>query len=288
MNTLSIKFIFFGTPRRGAKILEILKGGGLIPSLIVTAPDMPKGRGLKLSPSEVKQWAIENEIPFLQPSNLEDASFRESISKKKYQLGVVVSYGKMMPNWLLDLPQNGSLNLHFSLLPKYRGAIPAEAAILNGDTETGVSVVLMDEKLDHGPIVGLTTYPMPDPLPTSFELVEALSLIGGKLLLEVIPDFVAGKIQPREQEHVNASYTKKIRKEDGLIDLGENPLTNWRKIQAYREWPKPYFFSQKKGQQIRVIIRDAKFENGKLEILKVTPEGRKEISYSDWKKQSPL
>lgn len=278
----NINFVFFGTPRRGVAILDILKKGGLIPSLIVTGQDMPKGRGLKIFPPEVKTWAIQNSIPYLQPKDLGEKSFKESITLKTCDLFLVVSYGKIMPKWLLDIPKLGSLNLHFSLLPIYRGAIPVEASILNGDRETGVSITLMDEKLDHGPIIGKVKFTMPEHLPTSFELVEKLSEIGGKLLLETIPDFINGKIVAEEQIHEDSTYCKKIKKEDAFIDLKDDAYLNWRKIRAYHDWPKPFFFVEKKGKKIRVIIREAKYESGKLEILRVIPEGKKEISYTDF------
>ena len=252
-----------------------------MPDLIVTGPDKPRGRGLKLSETEVKKWAIENSVPVLQPENLEDESFKKEIAKE-WDMFVVVSYGKIMPKWLLDIPKYGSINVHFSLLPKYRGATPVESAILAGEPETGISIIIMDEKVDHGPVIAMEKISIAKPLPTSFELVEKLSVIGGRLLAKTIPQFFHGQISPKEQEHGKATYSRKISKMDALINLEDDPLINWRKIQAYHESPRPFFFTQKKGKKTRVIIRSAECKDGKLEILKVIPEGKKEISYKDF------
>src|SRR3989344_2265054 len=132
-------FVFFGTPEVASETLEILKKSGFLPTLIITSPDKPKGRKMAVSPTPVKTWAIENSIPFLQPDKL-DEDFANKLSAISYQLSVVVAYGKIIPESILNMPKLGSINIHYSLLPKYRGASPVESAILNGETETGVTI----------------------------------------------------------------------------------------------------------------------------------------------------
>ena len=147
-----IKFVFFGTPELSVEILEHLKENGFIPSLIVTNPDRPQGRKMILTPPPVKLWAQKNEIKFLQPEKL-DSVFNLQLATYNPQLFIVVAYGKILPKKVLEIPEKGTLNIHYSLLPKYRGASPIESAILNDDKDTGVSIMLMDERMDHGPVV---------------------------------------------------------------------------------------------------------------------------------------
>ena len=264
-------------------VLDILKERGLVPSLVVTRPDAPKGRGQHLSESEVKKWANENSVPTLEPERL-DEDFKQKFLMENWDLCVVVAYGKILPKWLLDTPKHGALNIHFSLLPLYRGATPVETQILEGVEETGVTIVLMDEEMDHGLIVAQEMIPMPSPLPTNDELVKTLSEVGGKLLADTIPEWTLGNIDPQEQGHEYATYTRKFEKSEAEIDLSDNPVKNFRKIQAFSTWPRPYFFVEKNGQKIRVVITEAHIENDRLVLDKVIPEGKKEVGWEDFKK----
>lgn len=269
-------FAFFGTSEVSVHVLETLKEAGYVPNLIVTMPDKPKGRKFVITPPEVKTWGEENGIKVLQPEKLDEA-FIHDLKKESWDLFIVVAYGKIMPKTLLDIPIHKSINVHYSLLPKFRGSSPVEGAILADDKETGVTLIQMDEAMDHGPIiaqekVNLTEWPL-----KRCDLMTALNEVGGKLLVETLPIWLEGKIIPTEQDHTQATFVKMIKKENALLDLTDDEYTNYRKIMAYETWPRAYFLKDGK----RVIINAAEWKDGKLRILRVTPEGRKEMNYSD-------
>jgi len=268
-------FVFFGTPDIAVTVLEVLKEEGFVPTHIVTAPDRPAGRGMKMTPPPVKAWATKNNIRVLQPENLDD-SFIDVLRETRADVFVVTAYGKILPKNLLDLPTHGSLNVHPSLLPKYRGASPIESQILADDRQTGVTIMLMDEQMDHGPLLAQTQVELEDWPPKIGDLYEALGYEGGKLLAYVLPRFVAGEIEAIPQNHKEATFCKKIKKEDGHIELDDDPYTNYLKFRAYERWPRTYFFT-KDGK--RAVISDGKYENGELVIKKVIPEGKKETPY---------
>ncbi len=278
-------FVFFGTPELSADILEYLKKRGLVPSLIVTNPDRPAGRGLVPASSPVKLWALKNKIPRLQPEYLLDPDFIYTLKAAKCNLFIVVAYGKIIPREILAIPSKGSLNIHYSLLPKYRGASPVESAILADDRDVGVSIILLDEKMDHGPIVAEEKVIAPHWPPSAPELRKWCNETGARLLADTIPLWLEGKILAREQDHDKATYAEKISKEDGLLDLTDSQYKNFLKIQAYKIWPRAYFFAAVKGKKIRVTVADAKWENGQLAITRVIPEGKREVSYQDFQKQ---
>jgi methionyl-tRNA formyltransferase len=268
-------FIFWGTPEVAKKTLEILNKNGYTPSLIITAPDKPSGRKMIITPPEVKTWAIENNIPYLQPEKL-DKEFIDKLKEKKFILSIVVAYGKIIPEEILNLPQKGSINIHFSLLPKYRGASPVESAILNGDEETGVSIQKMEYKMDSGPIIASEKTNI-DRDEKINELKERLTHLGGELLVRILPEFMEDKITPMVQDENLATFSRKIKKEDGLIDLDADPQKNYNKFRAYFVWPRTFFFKDGK----RIIITKAKLENEKFIIEKVIPEGKKEVPFTD-------
>ncbi|GMQ94938.1 MAG: methionyl-tRNA formyltransferase [Patescibacteria group bacterium] len=265
--------VFFGTPQFAVYVLEELENIGLVPSLVVTAPDRPAGRKLTLTPPPVKVWAEKHSIPVLQPEKLDD-EFRYKLQVASYKLFIVAAYGKILPKEILDIPEHGTLNVHPSLLPKYRGPSPIESAILSGDEETGIAIMLVDEEMDHGPILESRTLTIGDQ--NKEELGEKLFRLGGQLLADIIPKLIDGEIKATPQDHALATYTKKIVKGDGLIDLSDDPKTNWRKFRAYRGWPGTYFFTENGA---RVKITDAEFKDGEFIIKKVIPEGKKEVVY---------
>ncbi|MEI8337611.1 MAG: methionyl-tRNA formyltransferase [bacterium] len=277
------RFVFFGTPEPAEEILNELKTRGLVPNLIVTNPDKIVGRKQILTSSPVKKWALENNIPILQPENL-DSKFVSELKENNWDLFIVVAYGKIIPKELLEIPKFGSINVHYSLLPKYRGASPVESQILNDDKETGVSIILIDEKMDHGPIlaqapVNITNWP-----PTSQILRSKSNKIAGEILAQIIPKYISGKIIPKEQDHSKATYTKKFLTEDGLINLDDDPYKNYLKIQAFSNWLPVYFFIEHHGKKIRVKITEAEFADGELCLKKVIPEGKKEMDFESFKR----
>ena len=242
-----MKFAFFGTDYFATIILEELQKAGFVADLIVTAPDKPKGRKLLLTPPPVKTWAQNNNIKFIQPEKLT----LEIFSGTTWDMFIVASYGLIIPQEIINLPKHRTLNVHPSMLPKLRGASPIETAILE-ENETGVTIIRIDEKMDHGPIIAqkdLVSWTT-ETVPSTPELEKVLAHSGGSLLAEIIPDWISGNISEQEQEHEFATYTKKITKEDGLIDLKDSPELNYRKIQTHKEWPRSYFFIKHNQSQV--------------------------------------
>ena len=281
----SFSFVFFGTPEPAVEILEALNAAGYAPALIVTNPDEPKERNLKLAPSPVKVWAVNHCIPVLQPRILTDLDFLYKLKAKSYQLFIVVAYGAILPKELLQIPRRGALNVHYSLLPKYRGASPVEFQILADDRETGVSILLLDEEMDHGGIVARKAVSVSPWPPTAPELRKKYNEAAGKLLVEILPAWIAGSIQVKPQDHARATYTRKIKPEDRLVRLEDNARSNYLKIQACAAWG-TYFFAGREGAlsfpKIRVRIKSAEFKDGKLLITRVVPEGKREMDYDDF------
>ena len=288
MQNKDLKFAFFGTPDVASETLEILKENGYVPSLIITAPDKPQGRKMIITPPPVKVWAEKNNIPYIQPekmSELGDLSGKglscglplrtviEKDTKRLFDLFIVVAYGKILPEELINLPKLGSINIHYSLLPKYRGASPVESAILNNDKETGISIQKMQFKMDSGPIIAQETVEiLPDE--KAAELRKRLIKTGGELLVKTLPNYIENKIIPISQDEAQATFCKKIKKEDGLIDLNDDPIKNYNKFRAYATWPRTFFFRDEK----RIIITDAKLEDNKFIIKNIIPEGGKETN----------
>jgi len=276
-----LKFIFFGTPEVSSKTLEILKQSGFIPTLIVTSTDKPQGRKMVLTPPPTKIWAIENNIEYIQPEKL-NIEVIQKLKSFNSDLFIVVAYGKIMPEELIQSPKLGSINIHYSLLPKYRGASPVESAILKGEKTTGISIQQMEYKMDSGPILAEEKI---DILPTETTEELRLRLIekGGALLVDILPKLVKAEIKPEIQNELEATFCKKIKKEDGLVDpFNDDPTITYNKFRAYSKWPRIYYFKDGK----RIIITDASIIEGKFVIQKVLPEGKKEISWEEFKKQN--
>lgn len=277
----SLKIAFFGTPGFAVQILEKLKESGLTPSLIITTPSKSKGRNLILTHPETMLWGQKNKVKVLQPEKLRDEKFLKKMSETDWDLFIVASYGKIIPKEILAMPKYGTLNVHPSLLPRLRGASPIQSAILKED-KTGVTIMLMDEEMDHGPILMQEELNIENWPPKITILENMLAKLGGELLVQTIPQWVNKDINARHQDHSEATYIDKINKEDGLIDFNDDAFLNYRKIQAFEVWPKPYFFTKRNNKDIRVIIKDANFKDGELIITRVLPEGKKEMDYQDF------
>ncbi len=276
----NVKIAFFGNSDFSLIALKELKNNGVIPSIIVTTPDKPQGRKMVLTPTPTKVWAEENGVECIEPIKLKDEIFLDKI--KNYNLYIVASYGKIIPKIVIDLPKYKVLNIHPSLLPKYRGPSPLQEQILNNEKEVGVSIMLVDEQVDHGAVVSQKIVAV-EGWPAGFNyLQEKLAAEGSQLLAEILPDWIKGKIEPVAQDDSLATFTKKVQKQDGLLDLSKDSLKNYLKILAFEEWPKTYFEIEKGAQKIRVIVKKAISENGLLKILNVIPEGKKEMLYSDF------
>lgn len=278
-----LKTIFFGTSFFSVLVLDELKNDGFLPTLIITAEDKPVGRKLILTPPPVKIWAMDHGIPHIQPKSLRKDFLPSFITEhgKDWDLFLVASYGKIIPKEVLDIPRFGALNVHPSLLPKLRGASPLQSAILF-ENETGVTIMKIDEEMDHGPLLDQKKIDFPSWPPSYDELEKVLGKEGGKMLADIIPPWIEGKIKEIPQNHIEATFTKKIEKEDGYIDLLENPELNYRKIQAFSHWPKAYYFEEVDNKKIRVNVTEAELRNGELKIKRVIPEGRKEMRHDDF------
>ncbi|MBI2630741.1 methionyl-tRNA formyltransferase [Candidatus Nomurabacteria bacterium] len=275
-----LNFAFFGTPDVASETLEILKQGGYLPSLIITSPDKPQGRKMIVTPPPVKVWAKENNILYIQPEKLTKEEIR-----KDFDLFIVVAYGKIIPENILNMPKWGSINIHYSLLPKYRGASPVESAILNGETETGVTIQEMVYKMDAGPIIAQEKITI-TPDEKAPELRKRFIKIGGGLLVKTLetPSLRPGSEHSpfaggEKQDESQATYCQKIKKEDGLLNLvAESPSALYNKFRAYAHWPRTFFFKNGK----RIIVTDAALENGRFVIKKVLPEGKKETTWDNF------
>lgn len=279
MTQKNTQFVFFGTPDIAVHILNELKKKNLLPSLIVTAPDRKQGRGMRLTPPDVKVWATERDIEVQQPEKL-DRAWIVNLMQREYEFGVVAAYGKIIPQELIDIFPKGILNVHPSLLPLYRGASPIRSQILNDEQNIGVTIMLMDALLDHGPIltqehVDIDNWPI-----LGKELDIILARKSGELLAATIPSWLSGDINPQEQDHEVATHTKKIKKEDGELSFEDSAYTNFLKICAYDGWPRAYFLENGK----RVIITKASYEDGELQIHSVIPEGKKEMAWEEYKR----
>lgn len=275
-----ISIAFFGTSKFSVTILDYLKEAGFMPDIIVTVPDKPQGRKMIIAPPDTKKWAVENNIALIQPETLKDVP--KELKEKEWDLFIVASYGKIIPEDILKIPEHKTLNVHPSLLPKFRGASPVQSTILADEKETGVTIMLVDEKMDHGAIVAQASVSVEDWPPKAGLLKDLLANVGGELLVETIIPWMNGEINEEEQNHDDATYVKKIMKEDGLVDLNDDSYKNFLKIQAFDTWPGTYFFLEHNNKKIRIKIIEAEFLNNKLNIKRVIPEGKKEMDYQDF------
>ncbi len=217
---------------------------------VVTQPDKPKGRDLKLQASAVKQLALKLNLPVLQPEKARAESFVATLRELKPDLIVVVAYGQILPQTILDLPQFGCLNVHTSLLPKYRGAAPIQWAILDDEPQTGVTIMQMDAGLDTGDILSQTITPI-HATDNSQTLHDRLAILGAEVLTQTIPELIAGKIVPKKQPE-GGSYARKISKEDGNLNWSEPARKLWNQVRAFTPWPGGFTF-QKIGETKRLL-----------------------------------
>ncbi len=287
------RIIFFGTPEFSAITLEGLIKGGYKPILVVCAPDKPVGRKKIITPPPAKKIAEKNKIKVIQPENLKEIESKFLLSLKP-DLGISSAYGKIIPKKILDIPKKGFLNLHPSLLPKYRGPSPIQTAILNGDKETGATIMLMDKKIDHGPILAQKKIKI-KPNIIYKELEKELAEIGSNLLLKTIPKWLEGKIKPKPQNEKKATYTKIIKKEDGKIDWNKSAKKIEQKIRAFSSWPGAFAFFKKNSKILKAEILEAETSNkevpnclcikcGKdyLLIKKIKPQGKNPMGGKDF------
>lgn len=265
-------FIFFGSSEFAKIILKKLLEFKMKPFLIITNPPKPKGRKKILSPTPVYLLAQENNIPVLMPEKLNDQDFINEFKKLKPELVILTAYGKIIPSELLNIPLKGFINLHPSLLPQWRGATPIQSAILHGDTETGVSLMLMDEQIDHGPIIQRTKYEIQDKRLTYEELSTELAFLGADLIIKTVPQFLKGKISPVLQDHSLATYCQKILPEDEKIQWNETNIQIDRKVRALN--PHPGVYTKAVNSEGNELI---------LKIIKGYPENKESLEQTPGK-----
>jgi methionyl-tRNA formyltransferase len=237
-----LRVVFFGTAELAcASLSALIESPGFSLAAIVTQPDRPKGRNLHPQPSPVKVLAAGKALPVLQPERARQENFVQTLGEFQPDLIVVAAYGQILPGALLELPRFGCLNVHTSLLPKYRGAAPIQWAILNDEPETGVTIMKMDEGLDTGDLLASQSTPI-TPADNAQTLHDRLAMIGAGLLVKTVSEYVAGKIVPRKQPQTGASYARKITKEDGRLDWTQPARSLWNRVRALVPWPGTYTF----------------------------------------------
>jgi methionyl-tRNA formyltransferase len=235
--TQSLGLVFCGTPDFAVLTLEKLVAAGFRVHLVVTRPDRPKGRGLELVACPVKQSALRLNLPITQPDQIKtNDEFRAQLTALKPEAIIVVGYGRLIPPWMLDLPPFGNINLHASLLPKYRGAAPIQWAIANGESVTGVTTMRLDPGLDTGDILLQTEIPIA-PEDTAEMLAPRLASIGADLMVETLRGLQAGSIRPRPQDHSQATLAPILTKEDGLVNFSRSAAEIFNRLRGFQPWP---------------------------------------------------
>lgn len=231
-----MSIIFIGTPAFAVPSLQRLAAAGHDIAAVITQPDRPADRGRHKRPSAVKEAALKLGLAILQPESLRDPAAVNQVRALAPECAVAVAYGQILRPEFLAVPTRGVVNVHPSLLPKYRGASPIPAAILAGDELTGVTIMLMDAGMDSGPILAQSTHPV-DPEDTAGTLSERLAAFGADLLAKTLPRWLHNDIEPHPQDPAQATTTSLLRKEDGAIDWTRPAPEIWRRVRAYNPWP---------------------------------------------------
>lgn len=269
-----MKIMFMGTPEIAIPSLNELSKNHEI-CCIVTQADKPRGRGHKLTSSPVAAWGEEHAIDVLKPISLKDNQFMPELEKYSPDIICVVAYGKILPNYILEYPIFGSYNLHFSLLPKYRGAAPVQRAIINGEEETGVCIIEMAEKLDAGDIIYQEKYPI-EKTDTAESLFKILSFAGGKALAYAIDNLKS--LEKTKQNDAESTYAEMLTKENSFIDFSKSPEEIVNFIRGYN--PSPIARMEHEGEILKVL--SAEIKNGELNLLEVQPPNKGKMLFKDY------
>lgn len=299
-NHIALSFVFFGTPNFSEIVLKILIDNGYKPSLVISAPDKPVGRKQILTPSPVKQFATEHGLNVRTPASKKELILAmEQLNNRTMKFGILAAYGLILPPEAIKSLQKGTLNIHPSLLPKYRGPTPIQTAILKGEKETGVTIIKLNEKIDEGEIVAQEKVPI-SPTHTTISLGEKLFTIGANLLIKILPKYLNNKVQliPQNQSEYHVlkhdTITQKFTKQDGFIPLEDLKIATAlsvhpreggdpglaviidRKFRAFQPWP-GIWTTLENGK--RMLITKCHPENGVLKIDFVKKEGEKEEKF---------
>lgn len=294
--------VFCGTPHFAVPTLEKLIEAGYSVPLVVTQPDRPRGRGMEVTVSPVKEAALRLNLNVTQPDKIKhNAEFQRQLESIHPDAIIVVGYGRIIPQWVIDLPRLGNLNLHASLLPKYRGAAPIQWAIANGESVTGVTTMRIDAGLDTGDILLQRETPI-DADDTAVTLAPKLADIGADLMLETLRGLESGEIHPAMQDHSRATLAPILKKEDGRIDFARSATEIWNRLRGFQPWPGAY--TAYKGRQLQVhkavpvqamkmlAASEVTIEGGRLftgcghgttiELLELQPEGKRIMAARDF------
>lgn len=296
----SLTLVFCGTPQFAAPTLRKLVETGFRIPLVVTQPDRPRGRGMGLAASPVKQCALELNLQITQPAKIkENTEFRAQLQSIKPDGIIVVGYGRMIPQWMLDLPPLGNLNLHASLLPKYRGAAPVQWAIANGESSSGVTTMKIDAGLDTGDILLQQEVPIA-PNDTSETLASQLAHMGADLMIETLRGLQLGSIKPHPQDHAKATLAPILTREDGRINFRRPAQEICNRLRGFQPWPGAFTVFREKNLHIWdaavvpekiAAVGELRIESNSvfvgcggniLELLQLQPEGKKRMSAKDF------
>ena len=310
MNSENIKIIFFGTPEFAAGILKSLIDGDYSIAAVFTQPDKKVGRRREIVFSPVKKMAVEKEIKVFQPESLRDENIIENIRKIKPDLIIVAAYGKILQKVMLEIPKFGAINIHASLLPKYRGASPVQCAILSGEKKTGITLMQMNEKMDEGDILQQEKIEIGEN-ETADALLARLGKLGEKMIVKLIPDRINGKVESVEQDHDKATYCKPIGREDGKIDWDNTAGEIFRQWRAYHPWPGIFSILNAKNQPKRLKLSEIEIvpgnetgaepgkiikynqeaavqaKKGLIVLKKIQLEGKKEMDIEEFLRGNP-
>jgi methionyl-tRNA formyltransferase len=305
----ALRIVYFGTPEFAVPTLTRLLASRHAVCGVVTQPDRPRGRGQKVSDSPIKRVALEHGVPVFQPQRLRDEGVLDIIGGWRPDLGVVAAYGKLLPETLLHLPPHGMINVHASLLPAYRGAAPVHRAVIDGASETGVTIIRLVKALDAGNMLATVSRPI-GPDETSDVVERDLAEMGATLLLDVVEQIVSGTVQEERQDDSAATYAARLTKEEGLIDWTLPAPSIHNRVRGLYPWPHAY--SHLEGARVIVLktrvqpetgggaqpgtviavrrdaIDVATGRDGRLAIEHVQPEGRRPMSVRDFLASRPL
>jgi len=294
--------VFFGTPQFAVPTLRRLLDSTHSVAGVITQPDRPRGRGQKITHAPVKALALERGIPVYQPDRLKPAEVADTLRGWGADLGVVAAYGRIIPEHLLTIPRLGMINVHASLLPKYRGAAPVHRAVINGDSQTGVTIMRVVKELDAGGMFATVTRPI-GPDETSDVVESALADMGAELLVTVVEQLGSGNAREEPQDNTQATYASRLTKEEGLIDWTRSASDLHNRVRGLYPWPHAYtFFKGTRLIVLRSVVADASASatspgtilratseaihvatgDGELAILEVQPEGRRAMRAHDF------
>jgi methionyl-tRNA formyltransferase len=298
-----MRIIFMGSPEFATPSLKALRSEHEV-CVVVTQPDRPAGRGRRLQESAVKKLAQSYHLPIIQPEKINDESFIDELDALGADLAVIAAYGQILPARILGLPRYGCLNVHASLLPRWRGAAPVQAAILEGDAKTGVTIMKMDAGLDTGPIIQQRSIAIRD-AETGGELEKRLAVLGSQLLIETLPAYVSSELRPSPQDDALATYAPMLKKKDGRMDFHQEADRLARQVRAFEPWPTSFFF----WEELRIVVRAAHAHphasgevgevqrieglpaistaSGSLVLERIQPAGKRDMDASDFLNGSP-